>query len=258
MNVHTRVPVRTVVLGLMASVLLLCGWAGAQTEGAAEGGESYSTFEESAGSVPAIDSFEVSDADVRSVFKMLSKHSGVDIVLSENVSGAVTLRLTNKTWQEIFLIVCRILRLEPVKEDTYFYVMTTEEYEAQLAAQTTGAVIDEKLAPLERHIIALSNTKAVAEALLGVGNVFRRTPKFKVTAATDRWQESSYRLPLEWLSLGEVALSLHSFLGAWLAAKTQRGETWSRSMPSTMRRRTINAAPLGTTERKAVTGVGEP
>jgi hypothetical protein len=66
--------------------------------------------------------------------------------------------------------------------------------------------------------IALSNSKAVAEALLGVGNVFRRTPKFKVTAATDRWQESNYRLPLEWLALGEVALSLHSFLGVWLAA----------------------------------------
>ncbi len=66
--------------------------------------------------------------------------------------------------------------------------------------------------------IALSNTKAVIEALLGVGNVFRRTPKFKVTSAADRWQESSYRLPLDGLVLGELALSLHSLLGAWLAA----------------------------------------
>jgi cellulose synthase/poly-beta-1,6-N-acetylglucosamine synthase-like glycosyltransferase len=66
--------------------------------------------------------------------------------------------------------------------------------------------------------IALSNTKAVVEALLGVGNVFRRTPKFKVTSAGDRWQDSSYRLPLDWLAVGELALSLHSFLGAWIAA----------------------------------------
>lgn len=66
--------------------------------------------------------------------------------------------------------------------------------------------------------IALSNTKATLEALLGVGNVFCRTPKFNVAAATDRWQESSYRLPVDGLVLGEVALSLYSFIGAALAA----------------------------------------
>ena len=67
--------------------------------------------------------------------------------------------------------------------------------------------------------IALSNTKAVVEALLGTENVFRRTPKFNVVTTTDRWQGSVYRLPLDWLVIGELALSLYSFLGAWLAAQ---------------------------------------
>ncbi len=66
--------------------------------------------------------------------------------------------------------------------------------------------------------IALSNSKAVVEALLGVGNVFRRTPKFSVTSRTDRWQTSVYRLPLDGLVLGELALSLYTLVGAWLAA----------------------------------------
>ena len=66
--------------------------------------------------------------------------------------------------------------------------------------------------------IALSNTKAVLEALLGVGNVFRRTPKFNIASASDRWQHSVYRLPLDGLTLGELALSLYSLLGVWLAA----------------------------------------
>ena len=61
--------------------------------------------------------------------------------------------------------------------------------------------------------IALSNSKAVIEALLGVGNVFRRTPKFSVTSTVDRWQNSTYRLPMDGLALGELALSLYSFLG---------------------------------------------
>jgi cellulose synthase/poly-beta-1,6-N-acetylglucosamine synthase-like glycosyltransferase len=66
--------------------------------------------------------------------------------------------------------------------------------------------------------VALSNTKAVVEALLGVGNVFRRTPKFKVVSATDSWQRNVYRVPLNGLVLGELALAFYSLLGAWLAA----------------------------------------
>lgn len=66
--------------------------------------------------------------------------------------------------------------------------------------------------------IALSNTRAVLEALLGVGNVFRRTPKFNVTSTADQWQSSAYRLPVDGLALGEVALSLYSLVSAGIAA----------------------------------------
>jgi cellulose synthase/poly-beta-1,6-N-acetylglucosamine synthase-like glycosyltransferase len=68
--------------------------------------------------------------------------------------------------------------------------------------------------------IALSNTKAVIEALLGVSNEFRRTPKFNVTSTTDRWQNSTYRLPVDGLVLAELALSLYSLAGAWIATNT--------------------------------------
>lgn len=66
--------------------------------------------------------------------------------------------------------------------------------------------------------IALSNTKAVVEAISGRGNVFRRTPKFNVITTSDRWQSSVYRLPLDWLVVGELGLSLYAFFGAWMAA----------------------------------------
>jgi type IV pilus assembly protein PilQ len=123
----------------------------------------FSSFSSEGGEdAPMIDSFEVTDADVRSVFKMLSKHSGVDIVLSDDVSGAVTLRLTGKTWRDIFMIVCRIAQLEPMKEENYFYVMTKEEFEAQLLANAANDDAEDRMAPLERHIITLSNTTASA------------------------------------------------------------------------------------------------
>ena len=71
--------------------------------------------------------------------------------------------------------------------------------------------------------IALSNSKAFIEAVLGRGNVFRRTPKFNVVSTQDHWQQSTYRLPLDWLVVGELALSLYSFYGAWLALTNGNG-----------------------------------
>jgi cellulose synthase/poly-beta-1,6-N-acetylglucosamine synthase-like glycosyltransferase len=62
--------------------------------------------------------------------------------------------------------------------------------------------------------IALSNSKAVLEALLGVGNVFRRTPKFNLASPADGWQNSVYRLPVDGLALGELALCLYSLVSA--------------------------------------------
>jgi len=68
--------------------------------------------------------------------------------------------------------------------------------------------------------IAVSNTKAVIEAFLGVGNVFRRTPKFRVMTTADQWRNSVYSLPLDGLVVGELALSLYSLVGASIAAVT--------------------------------------
>lgn len=66
--------------------------------------------------------------------------------------------------------------------------------------------------------IALSNSKAVLEALFGVGNNFRRTPKFNIKSSADCWQNSVYRLPLNAVVLGELVLAIYFVWGAWVAA----------------------------------------
>jgi hypothetical protein len=50
-----------------------------------------------------------------------------------------------------------------------------------------------------------------------VGNVFRRTPKFNLASAADGWQNSVYRLPVDGLALGELALCLYSLVSAGVA-----------------------------------------
>jgi len=58
--------------------------------------------------------------------------------------------------------------------------------------------------------VALSNSRAVVEALLGVESVFRRTPKFRIEARGDQWQGSRYALPLDGIVVGELALALYA------------------------------------------------
>ena len=66
--------------------------------------------------------------------------------------------------------------------------------------------------------IALNNTRGVAEALLGVNNVFQRTPKFHIEAHNDRWHNHQYTLPVDGGVLGELALSVYAVVAvvaAW-------------------------------------------
>lgn len=100
--------------------------------------------------------FEVTRADVRTVFKALSERMQVDIIVSKEVQGEISLAVSNKTWQEILHIICRILNLTPVKEDAYIYVLTDVEYKRkQIEADNLSTS-----GPLVQEIIVLSNITA--------------------------------------------------------------------------------------------------
>jgi cellulose synthase/poly-beta-1,6-N-acetylglucosamine synthase-like glycosyltransferase len=60
--------------------------------------------------------------------------------------------------------------------------------------------------------IALNNALAVGEALTRRPNLFQRTPKFGLEERTDRWVESGYVLPVNWMTLGETLLSMYSLI----------------------------------------------
>ena len=73
--------------------------------------------------------------------------------------------------------------------------------------------------------LSLNNSIAVAQALLGRGGQFLRTPKFDVRSTTDRWQSSSYRLGLEPVFYGEIVLCLYALIAIVVA--WNRGALWS-------------------------------
>ncbi len=107
-----------------------------------------------------IEFYEVHDADVRSVFRQLSVYSGVDIIAAEAVKGRVTLTVTNKPWNEILSIVCRMTNLSVAVEGSYIYVVPLEDFNKQRIDQATTFQAAQELSPLRREIIKIQNAQA--------------------------------------------------------------------------------------------------
>jgi cellulose synthase/poly-beta-1,6-N-acetylglucosamine synthase-like glycosyltransferase len=66
--------------------------------------------------------------------------------------------------------------------------------------------------------LALNNTRAILEALLGWHSPFVRTPKFRIETAADTWRGKRYRPAFPWISLWECLLACYcaySLLLAW-------------------------------------------
>lgn len=73
--------------------------------------------------------------------------------------------------------------------------------------------------------LSLNNTVSVCQGLFSRGGQFLRTPKFRVESSRDVWRRSSYRLPLDWVWLGEVVLFIYALITVTTAFAY--GKWWS-------------------------------
>ncbi|MBN1306815.1 MAG: hypothetical protein JXA18_02785 [Chitinispirillaceae bacterium] len=107
-----------------------------------------------------IDHYEVHNAQIASVCKQLSTYSGVDIIVSDKITGPVSLTVSNKTWREILEIVCRIKNLAVSNEGSYLYVCSTEELSKRMMDNATSSQAVQDIGPLKREIIKINHTPA--------------------------------------------------------------------------------------------------
>lgn len=77
--------------------------------------------------------------------------------------------------------------------------------------------------------ICLKNSIAVWQGLSQTGGQFLRTPKFRVEATGDRWQQSNYRLAIEGVTVGELILTLYALLTVVTAL--MQGRWWTALFP---------------------------
>ena len=106
------------------------------------------------------------DIDVRAVLQLLADTSGQNIVVSDSVSGAVTLRLQNVPWDQALDIVMRTKVLAMRRRDNVILVGPTEELANREKAELQARKEVEELAPLRTEYLQVNYAKATDLALL--------------------------------------------------------------------------------------------
>src|SRR5690242_16010796 len=100
------------------------------------------------------------DIETRAVLQLLADASGQNIVVSDSVSGSVTLRLQNVPWDQALDIVLRTKGLDKRKNDNVIIVAPTEELASREKAELAARQDVQDLAPLRSEYLQVNYAKA--------------------------------------------------------------------------------------------------
>jgi len=105
-------------------------------------------------------SLNFQDIEVRSVLQLLADFTGKNMVVSDTVSGRITLRLKNVPWDQALDIILKTKGLSLRENDNVILVAPTEEIAARekLELESTKQVQD--LTPLRSDLIRMNFAKA--------------------------------------------------------------------------------------------------
>jgi type IV pilus assembly protein PilQ len=100
------------------------------------------------------------DIETRAVLQLLADASGQNIVVSDSVTGSVTLRLQNVPWDQALDIVLRTKGLDKRRNDNVIIVAPTEELAAREKAELAARADVQDLAPLRSEYLQVNYAKA--------------------------------------------------------------------------------------------------
>ncbi|HUO79413.1 MAG TPA: type IV pilus secretin PilQ [Steroidobacteraceae bacterium] len=106
------------------------------------------------------------DIDVRAVLQLLADTSGQNIVVSDTVSGAVTLRLQNVPWDQALDIVMRTKGLAMRRRDNVILVGPADELAKREKDELQARKEVQELAPLRTEYLQVNYAKATDLATL--------------------------------------------------------------------------------------------
>ncbi|HWW78586.1 MAG TPA: type IV pilus secretin PilQ [Steroidobacteraceae bacterium] len=106
------------------------------------------------------------EIETRAVLQLLADASGQNIVVSDSVSGNVTLRLQNVPWDQALDIVLRTKGLDKRRQDNVIIVAPQEELAAREKADLAAKKDIQELAPLRAEYLQVNYAKAAEMAAL--------------------------------------------------------------------------------------------
>jgi type IV pilus assembly protein PilQ len=136
---------------LLAPLVAACFLAGAPAASAADKGH--------------VD-LDVVNADIRNVLRLFADVGHVNLVLGDDVSGTVTLRLKNVPWETALRSTLAVRALDMERAGNVVRVATAESLARERAARLSAYQTCLETAPLETRIIRLSYADAEAIANL--------------------------------------------------------------------------------------------
>ena len=105
-------------------------------------------------------SLNFQDIEVRSVLQLLADFTGKNMVVSDTVSGRITLRLKNVPWDQALDIILKTKGLSMRENDNVILVAPTEEIAAREKLELESTKQVEDLTPLRSDLIRMNFAKA--------------------------------------------------------------------------------------------------
>jgi type IV pilus assembly protein PilQ len=99
------------------------------------------------------------DIDVRSVLQLLADTSGQNIVVSDSVTGNLTLRLQNVPWDQALDIVLRTKGLDKRRQDNVIIIGPTAELASREKAELAAHKEVQELAPIRTEFMQVNYAK---------------------------------------------------------------------------------------------------
>ncbi len=99
------------------------------------------------------------DIDVRSVLQLLADTSGQNIVVSDSVTGNLTLRLQNVPWDQALDIVLRTKGLDKRRQDNVIIIGPTEELASREKAELAARKEVQDLSPVRSEFMQVNYAK---------------------------------------------------------------------------------------------------
>ncbi len=100
------------------------------------------------------------DADIHNILRLLAEVGNVNIVTSDDVSGAVTIRMRNVPWDQALDVILQAKSLGMVRRDNLIRVAPLATLEREREAAIARRKQQEQLAPLETRLVPVSYADA--------------------------------------------------------------------------------------------------